>query len=545
MELCDSNKRRIAIGRKIGDGGEATIYQVLGRTSDVAKIYTKPMSWQQQWKLKHMVQYPPYDKPWVTQNHRSIAWPTDLLFDKNGNFRGFIMPYIGNAVPIHEVFNPVARQNLTWGDKITPQFLYVVATNIAIALDAIHKKDYVVGDLNSSNVLVNQLAGITIVDADSFQVIDKHGNKHLCEVGRPEYTPPELQGASLRGTARSPEHDRFGLGVLIFQLLRNGNHPFRGKWVGAGDPPAQEIKIKNGWFPYSTLSSCPVKPPINHSSLNDLSPPIVRLIYSCFVSGHHSPGLRPSASQWAQALSQAEKSLTPLNQLQSILSAIVFADNPEPRCPVVLALDTSESMQGPRIRSLNKALLEFSLTLKSDPLAAKRVEVAIVTFGSKVQVMDKNGTFSTKFDAASVFALASDFDPKPLMAGGTTPMSNAVIQSLNLLSERKKIYKEKDLDYFRPWLILITDGEPTDSDGKPTKDWKTAAILTNISESFGGVVFYGIGVTGADMSVLREFSSQNTAYHLNGLDFSALFKWLSSSLSVASQTGKLPTHGPG
>src|SRR5438270_313852 len=59
-----------------------------------------------------------------------------------------------------------------------------------------------------------------------------------------------------------------------------------------------------------------------------------------------------------------------------------FADNPEPRAPCVLLLDTSRSMEGERIAQLNEGLLALKEHLEADDLARKRVELAIVTFGA-------------------------------------------------------------------------------------------------------------------------------------------------------------------
>jgi hypothetical protein len=58
-----------------------------------------------------------------------------------------------------------------------------------------------------------------------------------------------------------------------------------------------------------------------------------------------------------------------------------FAENPEQRCPCVVLLDTSTSMRGEPIRQLNEGLLAFKEDLHNDAMAAKRVELAIVTFG--------------------------------------------------------------------------------------------------------------------------------------------------------------------
>ena len=46
--------------------------------------------------------------------------------------------------------------------------------------------------------------------------------------------------------------------------------------------------------------------------------------------------------------------------------------NPEPRCPVVLLLDVSASMQGEKIRALNESVDQFNYHLRRVPLADQR-----------------------------------------------------------------------------------------------------------------------------------------------------------------------------
>src|SRR5712691_4689158 len=85
---------------------------------------------------------------------------------------------------------------------------------------------------------------VTLVDTDSFQVCEPHnGVVYRCPVGKPEFTPPELQGCPFAQVDRAPEHDLFGLAVLLFQLLMEGTHPFAGVYQGHGDPPPYETRI--------------------------------------------------------------------------------------------------------------------------------------------------------------------------------------------------------------------------------------------------------------------------------------------------------------
>lgn len=216
---------------------------------------------------------------------------------------------------------------------------------------------------------------------------------------------------------------------------------------------------------------------------------------------------------------------------ESLLDQVEFEDNPEPRCPAVLLLDTSGSMQGQPIRELNQGLHAFDAAVKADRLASLRVEVAIVTFGGNVETIDVRGGGSAPqgIDAAQAFVTVDGFQPPTLTARGSTPMGEAVRQALVMLRERKEIYKQNSLDYFRPWMFLITDGKPTD-------EWQTAAQQVKEEETRKGVMFFGVGVEGADMGTLAQFSSQRPPLKLQGMAFGELFQWLSKSLSAVAHS---------
>jgi uncharacterized protein YegL len=223
----------------------------------------------------------------------------------------------------------------------------------------------------------------------------------------------------------------------------------------------------------------------------------------------------------------------------SLLDQAEFADNPEPRCPVVLLLDTSGSMQGHPIAELNEGLRAFGAAVKADRLASLRVEVAILTFGGDVQAIDVKGGDPQRgtgakpervaLDAQQAFVTVDRFLPPTLSARGGTPMGGAVSTALTLLRERKEIYKQNSLDYFRPWMFLITDGKPTDA-------WQSAAHQVKEEEDRKGVIFFGVGVEGADMKTLAQFSDQRQPLKLRGLAFEELFQWLSKSLSAVAHS---------
>jgi uncharacterized protein YegL len=192
-----------------------------------------------------------------------------------------------------------------------------------------------------------------------------------------------------------------------------------------------------------------------------------------------------------------------------------FASNPEPRCPCVLLLDVSGSMTGRPLDALNAALISFKDDLAADSLAMKRVEIGIVTFGPvKVEMP---------------FTTASAFFPPTLQAQGDTPMGAAILEALNMVRDRKQDYRSNGISYYRPWVFLITDGEPTDA-------WKAAAEAVREGEASKQFAFFAIGVKGAKMDVLRQISSAREPLSLDGMKFRELFKWLSSSLGSVSKS---------
>jgi uncharacterized protein YegL len=185
-----------------------------------------------------------------------------------------------------------------------------------------------------------------------------------------------------------------------------------------------------------------------------------------------------------------------------------FALNPDPRCACVLLLDTSGSMNGKPITELNQGLRTFQTDLAEDPLASRRVEIAIVTFG--------DGGVTKTQDFVTVDRLT----PPELSADGKTPMGEAINLGLDLVERRKADYKESGISYYQPWVLLITDGAPTD-------EWKAAAQRVQSETGARKLTFFAVGVRNADMNVLSQITPRTLK--LDGLRFNDLFVWLSQS----------------
>lgn len=195
------------------------------------------------------------------------------------------------------------------------------------------------------------------------------------------------------------------------------------------------------------------------------------------------------------------------------------ANNPEPRCPCVLLLDTSGSMAGERIDALNQGLQSFSTEIRRHPLTARRIEVAVITFDSEVRLAQR-------------FVTAERFNPPTLSAVGQTSMGAGIDSALTLVESRKVQYRRHGLPYYRPWVFMITDGK---SEGESESVLKRAAQRLREDEAARRVALFAVGVADADIDCLREIVVREPQL-LEGLEFKEMFLWLSASMQAISQS---------
>lgn len=208
---------------------------------------------------------------------------------------------------------------------------------------------------------------------------------------------------------------------------------------------------------------------------------------------------------------------------------VLFAENPEQRCPCVLLLDTSGSMsRAPdgggtsAIAQLSDGLDVFKQAIAADSVAAKRVELAVVAFADDVDILQD-------------FNPVEYFRPPELVAAGRTAMGRAIRCALELIERRKETYKANGVSYYRPWVFLITDGEPTDL------GWEEAVTAIHQAEDQRKLLFFVVGVEPARMEVLaRVAHPERGPIKLKDQrnSFSELFKWLSSSMSAVSRSAE-------
>ncbi len=235
--------------------------------------------------------------------------------------------------------------------------------------------------------------------------------------------------------------------------------------------------------------------------------------------------------------------------MNDLLKQQDLVNNPQARVPVCLCLDISDSMNqivGGETRDTGRAefrdgqmwkiveggvtaldemvegVRSFYANLKEDEVASFSAEICVVTFGgtSPKLVMD----FAN-------LNLQSEFPD--LTADGETPMGEAVNLALDCLEKRKQEYKDAGVDYFQPWLVLMTDGAPNGSKSELERACKRTSELANARK----LSIFPIGIGNeADLKTLAKFSPRRAPLRLKNMNFKGFFEWLSQSVSRTSQS---------
>ena len=202
---------------------------------------------------------------------------------------------------------------------------------------------------------------------------------------------------------------------------------------------------------------------------------------------------------------------------QERIPYVEFADNANERTPCVLVLDCSGSMRGEPIKQLNAGLAALEKELKDDIDASSRVQLLIIKASGNDEVT-----------IASDWTDAMNFTAPVMEADGLTPLGKAMETALRKIEERKSLYDSCGITSKRPWIFLLSDGEPTDY------GWEEAAEICRYAQKNKKAVIHTIGTQGANLDKLAKFSILPPK-RLTGLKFTEFFLWLSRSVSCISK----------
>lgn len=199
--------------------------------------------------------------------------------------------------------------------------------------------------------------------------------------------------------------------------------------------------------------------------------------------------------------------------------SIINASEPHMAC--LLLLDTSSSMSGTPINELNAALNRFKTEVCEDSRTREVLDIAIIEFNSTYRIVQE-------------FVPIEHMEPIQLEASGGTMMCPAILKAVEMVNERSRFYRRTGTEPYKPWIIMITDGEPLD-------DIAEAAQKVQELEESGKVKFFSLGVGNYKSQPLHMLSGPKVM-KLKGYDFTSFFDWVNKSMrSISvSSPGEIP-----
>ncbi|MFW2149222.1 vWA domain-containing protein [Acinetobacter sp. TY1] len=189
------------------------------------------------------------------------------------------------------------------------------------------------------------------------------------------------------------------------------------------------------------------------------------------------------------------------------------------RLPVYILLDTSGSMRGEPIHSVNVGLQSMLSALRQDPYALESVHLSVITFDLEAKVYLP----LTPLDQVQI----PDLD---VPSAGATFMGAA----LELLAQEVGQHVQKSTDDvkgdWRPLLFLMTDGSPSDV-------YAYQQMLSTIKQlNFATIVACAAGPKAKTESLLQLTSQVVVLDSMDSNSFASFFKWVSASVVAGSSS---------
>lgn len=295
----DETGNPIALGQKLGEGGEGAVYLVDNQPGSVAKIWHPDrIPSDADARIRNMMTNPVTPGPGAAWR---LAWPTHLVIDRGADADGATVGYTSPHLDLDldpywtplwiRVVEANRGRELPMADRVH------VALNLALAFRALHSAGYVIGDVNGKDVLASQQNDVILMDCDRYGFTDPATGRTFPDsrLGIPEFQAPEVQD---NYSNRTQEQDLFGLAVLIFLLL-TGYHPYTIAGQQAQDYPLTGDRIGAWLFPAADLSL--TAPQAYCDAWEELTDRQVELFMRCF--DRRSAGQpRPTPQEWAEAL---------------------------------------------------------------------------------------------------------------------------------------------------------------------------------------------------------------------------------------------------
>jgi protein kinase-like protein len=344
-EYRTGSGRVIRAAAQLDDGAAGVAVEVEGDPRTILKILKAPSRLDER-RLKAMLSI---DVPVRVPGAAAvIAWPTDIVFDGQGRYVGFLMPRAPQPRPVNLSTLALRREReKELGENIGWDALLTIAANYSAAVAALHANSVVLCDINLKNAVVSGDLTVTVIDCDSTQ-IRVGGETFLSSFCQEEFLAPELKGRNLGTTRREQTSDCWSLAVLIWMTLMDAHHPFTGVWKGPGELERDDHVIA-GRFPYAA-DAAPLEPSPQVPPWRALPRELQDMFMETFKAGAREPDRRPAALEWAEALRRSKATLKQCNGASGRLHFFPAAERSCPWCEyeTFLRPPASRSASSPR-----------------------------------------------------------------------------------------------------------------------------------------------------------------------------------------------------
>lgn len=199
-------------------------------------------------------------------------------------------------------------------------------------------------------------------------------------------------------------------------------------------------------------------------------------------------------------------------------SKLLIGENPtleEPRLVLVFLVDTSGSMnKNNAIDKFTNALNNFIKQATKDLIFARRVDVAVIEFNSTIRMLQE---FTPLSKMQGIF----------LKADGLTNMGQGVNIAIDMVKERVRLYQEQKVKYYKPGIVMFTDGKPTDI-------LNSAIERLRVEELNRQLIFLVIGTPGCDMQTLMQLTK--ICIELDFKEYDGIFSWIQEDIKRLSNS---------